>query len=344
MSMQDVSVVSPRSPTRYVEWSAVIAGAIGAAAISFLLLTFGGAIGLSTTSAWADRGISLAALAWGVLWWCVLVQIGSFAAGGYLAGRMRGRWGDSITDEGRFRDGVHGFLVWAVGVLLGALALAVTSGTVLSTASQTAGMVAGGAAAGAANKAADLAIGPRDYAVDLLLRPAPSAGGSAASATTSPSSAAPSDSAAGAATAPPPANTASDTAAPNVTRNSASSQSANANVDVRNEASRIFASSISNREITARDRDYLTDIVVTRTGMTRAQAQQRVDASITEAQNYEIKARAKADQARKASVITGFLAAASLLISLVAACVAAALGGQHRDENQSPHFLGRQFW
>ena len=31
----------------YVEWSAVIAGAIGASAISFLLLTFGGAIGLS---------------------------------------------------------------------------------------------------------------------------------------------------------------------------------------------------------------------------------------------------------------------------------------------------------
>lgn len=332
MSMTEVGVATPRIPARYVEWGAVIAGAIGAAAISFLLLTFGGAIGLSMTSAWADRGVSATVLAWAVAWWSVLVQIGSFAAGGYLAGRMRGRWGDSISSEGQFRDGAHGFLVWAVGVLVGALALAVTSGSVLSTAVQTAGTVAGGAAAGASNKATELAMGPRDYAVDLLLRPASGSTAQATGASTSTPGAdagtTPTDPAAG--------------AAAGTTRPQGAQQRDDASL--RSEIARIYATSITNREITARDRDYLTDVVTARTGLPRDQAQQRVDASIKEAQDYETKARAAADKARKAGVVTAFLTAASLLISLGAACAGAALGGRHRDENQAPLFFGRRFW
>src|SRR3954453_12988940 len=92
----------------YVEWSAVIAGAIGASALSFLLLTFGGAIGLTLTSPLPNAsGLS----AWGtmiaVTWWAVAVQIGSFFAGGYLAGRMRARWREADRNESRFRDGAH---------------------------------------------------------------------------------------------------------------------------------------------------------------------------------------------------------------------------------------------
>src|SRR3954469_22596752 len=97
----------------YVEWSAILAGAIGASAISFLLLTFGGAIGLTLTSPLRNAsGLT----AWGtviaVTWWAVLVQIGSFFAGGYLAGRMRAKWRENDRNESRFRDSAHGFMVW----------------------------------------------------------------------------------------------------------------------------------------------------------------------------------------------------------------------------------------
>jgi hypothetical protein len=159
---------------RYLEWGPVIAGACAAAAISVLLLTFGTAVGLSVTSPWPGRGVSLTVAAWAVIWWTVLVQIASFAAGGYLAGRMRSRWGDSATEEGQFRDGAHGFMVWAIGILIGATVLAMTSGAVLRTATQSAAVVGAGAASGAAANPS-LATGPTDYDVDLLLRPGPAA-------------------------------------------------------------------------------------------------------------------------------------------------------------------------
>jgi hypothetical protein len=65
----------------YLEWGPIFAGAIVAAALSFLLLTFGGAIGLSLTSPWPNTGAKLWVVALALAWWMVLVQIGSFAAG-----------------------------------------------------------------------------------------------------------------------------------------------------------------------------------------------------------------------------------------------------------------------
>src|SRR5689334_705623 len=120
----------------YVEWSPVIAGAVGAAAISFLLLTFGASIGLTLTSPWPNSGISIWATVLAVGWWAVMVEIGSFFAGGYLAGRVRGTWADNDRSESRFRDSTHGFLVWALSVLIGALLLAFTTGTAAKTATQ----------------------------------------------------------------------------------------------------------------------------------------------------------------------------------------------------------------
>ena len=114
---------------------------------------------------------------------------------------------------------------------------------------------------------------------------------------------------------------------------------------LRTEAGRIFTASIKNQEFSARDRDYLTQVVMTRTGLPEAEAQQRVDAAMNEARDLEIKARQVADKARKAAVIAGFITAASLLISLVVACVPAGVGGKHREEGRSPHFFGhRRFW
>jgi hypothetical protein len=303
MATSTIVPASAATTTRapYLEWGPVFAGAIAAAAISFLLLTFASAIGLSLTSPWPNAGARLWVVALALGWFAVLVQIGSFAAGGYLAGRMRSRWGESATEEGQFRDNAHGFMVWALGVLLGGLMLAWTAGAAVQTATQATATVAGGAASGAAANA----LRPTDYAVDLLLRGEPNA------------------------------TVAKGAAAPAGQRD---------DVGLRAEAGRIFAASIRNREFTARDRDYLVRIVRDRTGVPEAEAQRRVDAAMIEARDLEIKVRQQADSARRAGVIAGLIAAVSLLIGCVAACMAAGLGGRHRDEARTPDFYGHRFW
>jgi hypothetical protein len=286
----------------YIEWSPVIAGAIGASAISFLLLTFGGAVGLTLTSPIpSDSGLSLWGTVIAVVWWAVLVQIGSFFVGGYLAGRMRARWGDATHYEVRFRDGAHGFLVWSVGVLIGAIVLATAGGATLKAATQSASTVAAGAAASPNNS--NRSMTGSDYATDLLLRP--SARGPAQGAATQQNSNYPA---------------------------------------LRNEVRRIFSSTISNGELTARDRDYLAEVVAARNGLSPADAQSRVDQTVQETQKFEGELRQKADTARHYALISGFLAAASLLISLAAAVSGAHLGGLHRDEGTVAHLFGRRIW
>ena len=111
----------------FVEWGAVLAGAFLAAAISFVLLTFGAAIGLSATSPWPNSGASAKVIASIAVFWAMAQQIGAFMAGGYVAGRMRSRWHET-GHEAEFRDGLHGGLVWAVGVVIGAALFLSTAG------------------------------------------------------------------------------------------------------------------------------------------------------------------------------------------------------------------------
>lgn len=293
-----------QSGRSYLEWGPIIGGAVAATSLSFLLLTFGGAIGLSLTSPWPDTGARLWVVSLAVAWWMVLVQIGSFAAGGYLAGRMRSRWSDSEPESG-FRDSTHGFMVWAVGVLFGAVVLAIVGLSSAKTAAQSASVVAAGATSGATSNPRALSATPADYAVDLLLRP--------------------------------------QSSQPGTTVDLKSTGGGDLEA-ARAEANRIFASAIKNQAISERDRTYLGQIVIARTGMPEAEAQSRVDAAIAEARDLELKARQQVDKARKATVITAFIAGVSLLISLAAAIVAAGAGGRHRDENRIPTFAGHRFW
>lgn len=327
MSMSPNST-APVSLIPALEWAPIIGGAIAAAAISFVLLTFGAAIGLTLTSPWPNAGASALAVAIVVGLWAVAVQASSFAAGGYLAGRMRTARSESMLPEGRFRDGAHGFLVWGLGVVFGAVLLGLTGLSALKTTAQSTALVAGGAASGAAAKGTEnaLATGPVDYAVDYIYRPAPSTGTAPASATTAP--------------APVGATATEQTAAPSPAR---SSTTTSPSQEDRAEVARIFTQTIRNQELTGRERDYLTQVVVRRTGMPEADAQKRVDEAVNEAKNLEIKARAAADKARKAALISGFLAAASLLLGAAAASAGASLGGRHRDEGDAL-FFGRRFW
>jgi hypothetical protein len=155
----------------YVDWPAALAGAALAAAISLVMLSFGSALGLGITSPLPGEGVSFLWFAIAAGLWLLWVQVSSFMAGGYLAGRLRRRVGDATEDEVDMRDGSHGLLVWAVGTLVGAVML--MSG--LIGAAQTAGQAVGAAAGTAITAAAeaageDGADGMAGYLTDTLFR------------------------------------------------------------------------------------------------------------------------------------------------------------------------------
>jgi hypothetical protein len=154
----------------YIDWPAIIAGTVLATAISFVLMTFGSAIGLTLTSAYEGRGMTLFWFAIAAALWMLWVQISSFMAGGYLTGRMRRRNYDATEYESDIRDGSHGLIMWAVCVLLGALIAFSGISAVVATATGAASTVAAGAAAGAAGNADEMLGEGDSLLVDRLLR------------------------------------------------------------------------------------------------------------------------------------------------------------------------------
>src|SRR5258708_7114264 len=162
----------------YLEWGPLILGALGATAISLVLLTFGAALGLSVVSPYPYAGISAKGLAVLTGTYVALVTVASFGAGGYLAGRLRSPWtgvaGNEVT-EAHFRDGSYGFGVWALAVLLGS-ALAVSGVGGILKAAVTTVVIAAGTAGAAANPntgaaVSHLSMEPTDFAVDHVLAP-----------------------------------------------------------------------------------------------------------------------------------------------------------------------------
>jgi MFS family permease len=116
-----------------VSWGAVIAGAIGAAALSLVLLLLGTGLGFAVTSPWAHHGVVDKAAGVSTIVWVTVVQLLASALGGYLAGRLRTRWTTIHTHEVFFRDTAHGFLAWSVATLLMATVLSSAVGAMIST-------------------------------------------------------------------------------------------------------------------------------------------------------------------------------------------------------------------
>jgi hypothetical protein len=93
--------------TIYLEWTPSWVGAIVAAALSFVLLAFGSALGLAVASpsaSWRDTSAVLTLLS-GL--WLLLTALASFGLGGYLAGRLRIPLRPHSRDEVEFREGQH---------------------------------------------------------------------------------------------------------------------------------------------------------------------------------------------------------------------------------------------
>lgn len=144
-----------------ISWSAVIAGAVAAAAVTLILLAFGVGLGLAVISPWSDEGVSSTTfhVASGI--YLVVVAMLASTVGGLLAGRLRARWVGVHQDEAFFRDTAHGFLAWALATILSASVLGGATTHILA-----------GASAGSIPAAGAVATAtPADTYVDLLLRP-----------------------------------------------------------------------------------------------------------------------------------------------------------------------------
>jgi hypothetical protein len=149
-----------------VSWPAVIAGAFVAAALSLILLALGAGLGLSAVSPWAGAGASEATLSAVAIVWLILMQVVSASMGGYLAGRLRTKWATIHTDEVYFRDTAHGFLAWAVALVVTAAFLTSAAASMVGTAAAA----ANGAGVGGSAQANARQPETSGYFVDSLFR------------------------------------------------------------------------------------------------------------------------------------------------------------------------------
>ena len=295
-----------------VSWGAILAGAAAAAALSLILLILGTGLGLSAMSPWAQAGATAATLGVSTIVWITLTQLLASGMGGYLAGRLRTKWVAVHTDEVFFRDTAHGFLAWAVASLATAALLTSVIGGIVGGGVQAGASVASGAAtaavtAGAAGAAgagpeamrSDAGSGPMNYFVDSLFRKDAAAGATPAAAA-----------AAGGAV---DAGQSTPTA----------------------EVTRILLNSVRSGALPSDDLRYVGQVVAQRTGLSQADAEQRVNATYTRLQtklrDAETSAREAADKARKASAYAALWLFASLLIGAFVASLAATFGGRQRD-------------
>lgn len=292
-----------------VSWAAVIAGAVGAAALSLVLFLLGTGLGLAVASPWSGEGISGSAAGVSTIIWVTVVQLLASVLGGYLAGRLRTRWVTVHTDEVFFRDTAHGFLAWAVATLLMATLLSSAAGSALAAglkaggeAAKSAATMAGAGAGAAAAAATDGKQGanPLGYFVDSLFRVDRNRAAAPAAA-----------------------------ASANATQPATTDRSA--------EVTRIFANALQSGELAESDRQYLGQLVAEKTGLAQAEAEQRVTDTFTRTRQSIDQAAAKAkqlaDDARKASALLALWLVVSLFVGAFVASFAATLGGRLRDSS-----------
>lgn len=287
------------APASAVSWGAILAGAVGAAALSLILVFLGFGLGLSSISPWAGDGASAKALGIGSILWVTLTQIAAAALGGYLAGRLRTRWLRTHVDEVYFRDTAHGFLAWAVATLTTAALFASTIAGIANGGAKIGAAALGGAGAAAATMATD-ADSPdthQAYLLDTLFRPA--------------------------ATTPPPNLSAEDTSATPVRESSPARGNA--------EAARIFANAIRVGSLSAEDARYLGQVIAHRTGLTAEEGEARVRAAYADWEKAVATAKETADKARKAAAYAALWLFISLLAGAFFASFFATWGGKRRD-------------
>jgi hypothetical protein len=287
-----------------VSWSAIIGGAFVAASLTLILAILGVGLGLSSVSPWA-AGAAVSTIGAAAIVWLIATQAIASGLGGYLAGRLRVKWAAVHSDEVYFRDTAHGFLVWAVGVVITVAFLASAASSILGSVAKL-----GGTASAAAT------------ATEFGSLTAPASGASVATTTLGQGSAGQSIAASSSAYL-------TDSLFRNDRAGPDSGQS------LRPEVERILAQAVRKGSLPAADRTYVAQVVAARTGMTQADSELRVDAVYAQAKSVaadaELAARTAADEARQGAAKTSLWTFVALLVGAFCASLAATVGGRQRD-------------
>ena len=293
-----------------VSWGAIFAGAAAAASLALMLLMLGAGLGLTSISPWENHGLAAGTVGIVAIAWLTFTQIVASGMGGYLAGRLRTKWVDTHTNEIYFRDTAHGFLTWAVALLVSAVLLTTTISSLIGGSAKVIGSVAGGATATAVNNAGEgssmLSKSSMEYFTRSLFRASGStpAGNSNASGN---------DVMAMNQPAPPKAESPAQLA----------------------EVTGIFANSIYSGALPKDDLTYVAQLVSQNTGISQQEAEQRVQAVYDKAQanlkEAKDKAQQAADAARKTTSYVTLWSFISLLIGAFVASLCATYGGRQRD-------------
>ncbi|EPH9686173.1 hypothetical protein PTQ46_21785 [Klebsiella michiganensis] len=293
-----------------VSWGAIFAGAAAAASLALMLLMLGAGLGLTSISPWENQGLAAGTVGIAAIAWLTFTQIVASGMGGYLAGRLRTKWVDTHTNEIYFRDTAHGFLTWAVALLVSAVLLTTTISSLIGGSAKVVGSVAGGATATAVNNAGEgssmLSKSSMEYFTRSLFRASGStpAGNSNASGN---------DVMAMNQPVPPKAESPAQLA----------------------EVTGIFANSIYSGALPKDDLTYVAQLVSQNTGISQQEAEQRVQAVYDKAQanlkEAKDKAQQAADAARKTTSYVTLWSFISLLIGAFVASLCATYGGRQRD-------------
>lgn len=327
---------SAGSDRSYVDWGAILAGAVIAAGLSAVFAGFGAAVGLGSISARPGEGLGFGSVILTGLF-IVVTMVLSYMAGGYVAGRMRRRVEGASPEESAARDGIHGLAVWGIGTIAGALMLASLAGSTLNaagSAAATAVEAAGSAVGGAAQGAGQLVGG----AVQALGGAAAGAGATAA--------------AGGGGEILPGLPNPIDYVTDNLLRSEAAAPDQFSNEAIRREVGNIMANVVRTGELADQDRAYLESAIAARTTLSQPEVSARIDQAVAsvqqlraDAQRLRDEAAAQAEQlrqqaieaaetARRAGVLSAFALAASALIAAAAAFIGAQKGGKARDEGR----------
>jgi hypothetical protein len=280
--------------TSAIAWGPIFAGAFAAFVATVVLMLLGSGLGLTLISPWSGESASLTTIAASTAIWLVLVQWLSSAIGGFLSGRLRTKWVNVHTDEVFFRDTAHGFMAWAVATLLVIGAVALHATFLVGAGAHVAANVASGATQAAGQVAGQNASAGASDMTSYLV--------DGLFRPTDPTRLA----AAGA----------------------EADQAASA------QATRILGVGALQGEVSPEDRAYLATLVAARTGLSPQDAQARIEATLTKANEYKAQVQKAADDARKASATAAIVGALSMVLGAFIASVAGAIGGRQRDEHE----------
>lgn len=297
-----------------VSWGAIFAGAAAAASLALMLLMLGAGLGLTTVSPWENHGLAAGTVGIAAIAWLAFTQIVASGMGGYLAGRLRTKWIDTHTDEIYFRDTAHGFLAWAVSLLVSAVLLTTTISSMIGGSAKVVGSVAGGATASSLTAASDESSQFSKSSMEYFTRSLFRASGSAPTESSA-LSANSSGTDVSTMNQPVPPKTASPAH--------------------QAEVAGIFANSIYSGALPPDDLTYVAQLVSQNTGISQNEAEQRVQAVYDKAQaklkEAKEKAQQAADTARKTTSYVTLWAFISLLIGAFVASLCATYGGRQRD-------------